>query len=329
MEDFKDIQNKLQQAKRDREMAWKAAFLSKERLNKLGRKKAKLIRGQDQDSDALNAIRSEEEKLKKTLLSQNRHLLEQLNVEAGLLTAFIPFTDPQEHIQQFSDDIPLLLLPVRIETRFKRIISRAGAIQHQLWVRVFPDECSIHTFEDTPTESEVKEVRNYWSMIWEAGQSTEENLITLIKNKKKAAWKNLAGSFQAGRAYWLTENYQPVNLNELPDRTSKTDIILTIPVEDMPSSAEAIITYWKAYWEAAGSDSLITAAFDTFVNMVGSEEIANQLLLEYKPTNLATAKMPTIKVWFVASNQIDSVRSAAESEVILKIILGGWTNSSS
>ena len=52
---------------------------------------------------------------------------------------------------------PFLLFPVRIETRFRTIAAAPGniaaAASHQLWVRIYPDDCSIDTFEPTAVAS--------------------------------------------------------------------------------------------------------------------------------------------------------------------------------
>ena len=45
---------------------------------------------------------------------------------------------------------PLLLLPVNIETRF---IDSSGA--SELWVRIYPDQIAINTFEPELTDQEI------------------------------------------------------------------------------------------------------------------------------------------------------------------------------
>ena len=54
--------------------------------------------------------------------------------------------DPRKGIGRLSDRSPLVLLPVRIETRFVHggTDEESG---HELWVRIYPDDCSIDTFE--------------------------------------------------------------------------------------------------------------------------------------------------------------------------------------
>jgi hypothetical protein len=61
---------------------------------------------------------------------------------------------------QLSDDFPVLLGPVRIETRFTAT---------ELLVRVFPDEWQVDKFESLPTEAEVAALDAYWSARWAAG----------------------------------------------------------------------------------------------------------------------------------------------------------------
>ena len=45
--------------------------------------------------------------------------------------------------------------PVRLETRFKAV----GQGRTELWARVYPDECSVDTFEPVPTDDEVVAIR--------------------------------------------------------------------------------------------------------------------------------------------------------------------------
>src|SRR5262245_56481770 len=54
---------------------------------------------------------------------------------------FEPFTTPQEALGRLDDRHPILLFPLRLETRFKT--GTQG--QPQLWVRVYPDDCLVDT----------------------------------------------------------------------------------------------------------------------------------------------------------------------------------------
>ena len=67
---------------------------------------------------------------------------------AGLELA-VPVIDPRRLVERLSADFPVLLFPVRLETRFMAVTDDAGARTEQLWVRIFPDTCSIDSFGAT------------------------------------------------------------------------------------------------------------------------------------------------------------------------------------
>ena len=294
MAEFKDIQGQLQQAKKDREQSRKALFLSKEKLNKLAREKERLLRTNDAQSKVMQVIAREENALKEHINRAEGTWNEKVKAEIGLLGSFNPFTDPRKNIQQFSDDYPILLFPVRLETRYKMVTNREGAIQPQLWVRVFPDECSIDTFDDTLTEAEVRKAQIYWSGIWSAGKSDDENLTTYIQDRIKTSWRTLAGSLQSGRSYWITKNYVPANIDELPERATEEEIILTIATETLPSLDEqtALKDYWTAIWLANDSVNAVEAANAQLTAAVGSEDRGSFLKIAYAPINLKDTKVP-------------------------------------
>ena len=110
----------------------------------------------------------------------------------------------------------------------------------------------------------------------------------------KAAWKNLSGNFQPGRAYWITQNYLPKNEANLPKRTNEEEIILVIPTGDLPSENEqtALKTYWHAVWLANGDIGLNDTAFNQLKADVGSEEKAVELISNYKPINFKDTTPP-------------------------------------
>ena len=66
------------------------------------------------------------------------------------------FTDPRTNIKFKQTDYPFLLFPLRLETRFKSVEVSDGSSLEQLWVRVYPDDCLVDTFEEIPSESENK-----------------------------------------------------------------------------------------------------------------------------------------------------------------------------
>lgn len=321
MDNFKKIQGKLKLAKKEKAKVGREVFVFQEKLKKLDAKRARLARIADEQSDELQNIIAEQNNIRR-IIAEAEQNFDRLHIdEVDFLNVFNPFTDPRKHFFEFSDAHPVLLCPVRLETRFKKI-EKGGRLQHQLWVRVFPDECSIDTFEELPSESEIKNATDYWVSVWSAGKSEDETLTNLIQNRKKAAWRVLGGGVQAGRAYWLIQNYQPTNLTDLPERTNRASVILTIPSQDLPANKEAISDYWKSYWVAQNDEVLITTAFNVLSSIVGGDVKANELISNYTPSNLTSSVLPEVKVWYISPDDEDTVRPAAENEVILKILLG-------
>src|SRR5262249_49364166 len=63
-------------------------------------------------------------------------------------------------------EIPLVLLPVRLETRFQTINDLTD-----LLIRIYPDDLHIDTHEPGLTEEEEQWGRNYWEETWRGGAS--------------------------------------------------------------------------------------------------------------------------------------------------------------
>ncbi len=105
-----------------------------------------------------------------------------------------------------SADRPLLLFPVRLETRFY-----PAQIGVELRVRIYPDKVHVDTHEPELTEEEVTWGNNFLELLRVAGQD---------ETKRKAAWKQLADRFGAPRATWIIT--QPVPLTAKPGKEAWT-----------------------------------------------------------------------------------------------------------
>jgi hypothetical protein len=317
MPEFKTIQTQLQQARKEREAGKKTLFRAKEKLKKLERAKQQLSRRYPENSAAFEALLQQERDLKEAISGHNAQLAEFQKTEADLLEAFHIFTDPRQHIQQFSDDFPVLLFPVRLETRFKKIPIENDVVQHQLWVRIFPDECSIDTFDDTLSEAEVTKAKNYWTNLWKAGTAGNKTVEPFIQNKEKGAWRELMGILNGGRAYWITENYRPVNVDEIPERTSESDVLLIIPTEELPDqpTQDALKDYWQAVFLANGDATKNDAAFTQLMNAIGVDlDQALQLIKAFKPQNIddeqsITGTPPDVTVSFLVFRKSEEVNT--------------------
>jgi hypothetical protein len=196
---------------------------------------------------------------------------------------FQVFSDPRRNLAQLPDDSPFLLFPVRVETRFHPASSPmrgGGAVPApaQLWVRIYPDDCSIDTFEPTFSRSELSNVKRYWGEIWRSGG---------VELDERGAWKGLVTAQGASRAGWLVDNFKPTNAP--PAKTDPSDRILVIPTSTVPAppaAAAALSTYWQSVWLADGDvtkQSLARSALDA---AVGAPQV-DALIAAYAPYNLS------------------------------------------
>src|SRR5215207_78002 len=108
----------------------------------------------------------------------------------GLLDDIINLIDPCDA----SETEPLVLLPVRLETRF----GTSGQ-QTTLRVRIYPDEVHVDDLVRGLTEEEAAAGRAYWAAAW--ADPVPEN-----------AWPALVEAVGGDRAEWVAHVLTPTNL---------------------------------------------------------------------------------------------------------------------
>jgi hypothetical protein len=91
--------------------------------------------------------------------------------------------------------LPLVLLPVRLETRFA-----TGGDVPELWIRIFPDEIHADAHEHELTAKEVSAGRIYWTTVWED------------QDAARTAWQVLLETVPAPRAAWVVRVLTPRNV---------------------------------------------------------------------------------------------------------------------
>ncbi len=278
MPDFNTNQAQLNEARAARAAAETAAAQASEQQRQLTQQLAQLSRTLNpNDRAALEQQASLENQLKQaTVDTQAKQTAVQNAMQAATaaLEGFATFTDPRSNLGVLNDSLPFLLFPVRVETRFK---SAGDPPQPQLWVRIYPDDCSIDTFENTFSATELANAKLYWQAIWRAGG---------IEADQRAAWSNLVAAHGSGRATWIVDNYQPSNLAAAPVKVAASDEILVIPTQTplVAAQAAAISTYWQAIWLADGDNTKSQAALTTLQGAVGAASAA-QLIQNYPPYN--------------------------------------------
>ena len=199
------------------------------------------------------------------------------------LGEFAEVADPRTSITAWPDETPVLLLPVRLETRFKRVDSD-GTAHDELWVRIYPDTCAVDNFEAALSDVEVESGRRFWIETWAAGG---------IEAQRRSAWRNLVSSHGIGRAAWIVNQYSPVNANALVAKGDPQDIVLVFATETLPTDDQraALADYWKAIWVAPTSAEAAAAAVQTLAAAPDVTD-AEQLIGKFAPANLAVEPTP-------------------------------------
>ncbi|WP_322767085.1 hypothetical protein, partial [Frankia sp. Cr1] len=91
-----------------------------------------------------------------------------------------------------SPSVPLVLLPVRLETRFKG---------NQLLVRIFPDSVHVDDLQRGLTPDEIAAGRGYWTSVWS-------------DPVPDTAWPQLVKAVGVARAEWVAHVCTPTNLGD-------------------------------------------------------------------------------------------------------------------
>jgi hypothetical protein len=205
------------------------------------------------------------------------------------ITALLePVTDPRTAITALDARFPILLFPVRLETRFFTTRTVAGAEQKQLLVRVYPDECQVDGFEPELSDGEVKNLRRYWCATWSAGG--DEGL-------QRSAWRELCAAHGAGRAMYLSQKYLPLpGSDAVPARGSGSQVILAVALDApiaTPNEKNRIATYWEAVWRAGSNAVASAAAFGILRGALGNVR-ANEVRENLVPFNIKERPQPGV-----------------------------------
>ncbi|QYF93701.1 hypothetical protein KY495_00195 [Massilia sp. PAMC28688] len=196
----------------------------------------------------------------------------------GISALLEPLLDPRRAIAALDADYPILLFPVRLETRFTSAAGPTGAIR-QLLVRIYPDDCLIDSFEPDLSENEVKNLRRYWCGIWAAGGD---------QAREQSAWRELCAAHGAGRAMYLIEQYKPLAQSDpAPVRSSPAAMILAVCADAPLANAvekSSLAAYWSATWRAGKNATALAAALQALTLAVGAVR-AEELRTTYQPFN--------------------------------------------
>ncbi|WP_283138991.1 hypothetical protein [Rhizohabitans arisaemae] len=173
--------------------------------------------------------------------------------ESDALTAFTALADPRQEAEQMSDAFPVLLGPVRVETRFTAT---------ELLIRIFPDDWAVDAHEPRPSESELGAVNRYRRVCHRADPIT-----------RLAAWRDLTDRIGPGRAAWLLAEQGTRDLAD-PETTPPGE------VEPAPAS-----------WTRAARAKLLPDRF-VVVGFAGGAQVVSQVGAAV-PDNLVVSPDPS------------------------------------
>jgi hypothetical protein len=123
---------------------------------------------------------------------------------------------PRKQLRNLDDRTPFLLFPVKLETIFAPVQSPRGAMNTELWVRIYPDEIAIHTHEKMLTDREVVAGELYWTELVSA-----EHLRAEQDNRRRSAWRHLVDLFGGQRAAWVARQTKPSDWETLSSDGAK------------------------------------------------------------------------------------------------------------
>ncbi|MDH3452389.1 MAG: hypothetical protein OEN20_08210, partial [Gammaproteobacteria bacterium] len=205
-------------------------------------------------------------------LSNQRGQVSNLSAELlAQLRVLTELADPAEQVEEWEDRYPILLLPVRVETRFMDVDNHT-----ELWIRIFPDDIAIHTHEVDLTQDEIDDGRAYWRAVADAAAEAPPQR----ELEEKGAWHALTGDHGGSRASWvaaqtlseLTAREQSAGTaywNEVDAANAEMDSAirderLANAFEQLADDFGPLRARWIAVQTAASPSAVETSAGNTF-----------------------------------------------------------------
>jgi len=286
MIEFDGLRDQLSKQRRELEQHRQQALLAREAAKQAERRLQNFERhAGEQQTEELHRLQAELEHAQGEFKRLDSMIVDLAQSESQLWERFRPFTDPREGLRSWPAQYPILLFPLRLETRFK---SGADG-QPQLWLRIFPDTCLVDTFEETLTEQEIENASVFWASIWRADQ--DEAL-------ERSAWRDLVAAHGSGRGGWIVRTYLPLNPSDKPAKDNPEDVLLIIPATQplTPTLLAALQIFWQTYWRAERPDGSIDQAArltaETALKNAVGEAQAVEFIANFRPFNLGDSPVP-------------------------------------
>ncbi len=224
-----------------RQLAVDRVAQAKSRLSEMEAQAQQLAAAETLVNEAEAALRQIDDRRAQVALAQ-RAALQQL----ALLSASADALDMQlqsaldQLIAGLRTDVPIALLPVRLETRFR--ISPPGGPPGELLIRVYPDDIHIDTHEVGLTEEEGRWGMHFWRETWKAGNAPPGSVgYPARRAQELAAWRQMAARFGPERAAYVAARLTPLNQASRPAAPSAS----TLTVEpDFDTGSPTRLSSW-------------------------------------------------------------------------------------
>lgn len=223
---------------------------------------------------------------------------------------------PENNIISLNTDLPLALLPVRLETRF-------SADGNELLVRVFPDVVHVDSFKLDLSELESTRGKHFWRETWLAG--------SLNDAAHRSAWAQLVELFGPQRAAWIVKILAPENSTEQPATPSSTGGLSVEPrfpellvreTDPGPPYARALPNFWVALgYDATGKEVFRKQGRNIRNNLAlfpSNSTVVNAETGKTEPLNPETLKYDPEAGWLVDFNQAEAVGMGLRIKYLLK-----------
>lgn len=199
MATFTEQQALVAKARQQQQAAQDEALRLREQLVRLQKQQATLAMNPTANANELVAVGGQIAELGNRLGQQTDKLGESAKLVATARRDLLLNLSPRRLTENLSAEVPVMLLPLRIEAKF---------VGTELWVRAYPDDLQVVTHEAQLTENEVRLGQLFWTELGTA--NGDEALM-------RAAWGRLVqGALAWQRAAWIVREYRPTNVPPSP-----------------------------------------------------------------------------------------------------------------
>jgi hypothetical protein len=216
--------------------------------------------------------------------------------------------DFSPQIAALTAGVPIVLLPVRIETRW----FNSG---NELRIRIFPDQIHADAHEPELTTAERDAGMVYWKAVFASPDP---------KKRKTTPWANLCAIVGAPRAAWIVRALTPTNIAALATAKTPTFPAVTLRTSEWGRAARATLLpkRWLVVGAAEDPDflgsQLVIQQYEMFRKW--SNEISPALDLTVAPDSAPTGDATALPLqpnarWLVDFDEAERVGMAVRITV--------------